>query len=118
MRLAMELIHERPAFAYQLLISGAETVANAALKEYSPTEDDMAEHKKPVFVLARDLGLPEPDARRLAIEACKGEFWATRKFREFLIANVAESVWTEADDLYPGMRRDKLPSDVNSWGRR
>jgi hypothetical protein len=107
--LAMELIHERPDVSYPLLISSAETVANAALKGFRPADDDMVAHKEPVFRLAREMGLPEADARRLAIEACRGEFWATKKFGEFLATNVAESVWTEADDLYPGMRRDKLP---------
>jgi hypothetical protein len=37
--LALEMIHERPGISYQLLISSVETIANAALRTFQPTDD-------------------------------------------------------------------------------
>ena len=46
----------------------------------------------------------------VAIEACRREWWATKKFKKFLEDNVAESVWTEQDELFHRMRSKGLPT--------
>jgi hypothetical protein len=111
--LALELIHDRPDIAYQLLISCVETMANSALQQFQPNDDVKVEHKKPVFDLAISLKVAEELARQLAIEACRGEYWATKKFKQFLMDNVADSVWTEPDELFHQMSNDILPKNEN-----
>jgi hypothetical protein len=106
---ALELIQERPDIAYQLLISSVETMANAALKQFQPDDAAKVEHKKAVYESAMSLGLGKEAAKKLAIEACRGEYWATKKFKKFLMDNVAESVWTEQDELFHQMSKDILP---------
>ncbi len=81
---AMELIETRPDISYQLLISTVESLANAALKDYQPSESEMVEAKKSVFQRAREFGLEEDKARQLALDACRGDRWLSRKFRQFL----------------------------------
>lgn len=107
--LALELIHERPDISYQLLISSVETMANAALASFQPSDDVKVDHKNAVYKLAVSIGLEEKVARQLTIEACKGEYWATKKFKKFLMDNVADSVWTEQDELFHQMSNDILP---------
>jgi hypothetical protein len=83
--LALELIHERPAIAYQLLISSVETIANAALEGFQPDERSRIKHKQKVYDLAISSGIDDNLSRSLAIEACKGDYWATKKFKKFLL---------------------------------
>jgi hypothetical protein len=109
--LALELIHEQPDIAYQLLISSVETIANQAERHLQPDDDAKVEHQKAVFDLALEIGrglkglaiengqLTEV-ARKLAIMACKKEHWATTKFKKFLTDNVDHSVWDKEDDLF------------------
>jgi hypothetical protein len=107
--LALELIHDRPDISYQLLISSVETIANGVLRSFQPSDEAKLKHQKGVYDLAFDLGADENTAKKLAFEACKREWWATRKFKQFLKDNVAESVWTEQDELFQGMPLEKLP---------
>jgi hypothetical protein len=107
--LALELIHERPDISYQLLISSVETIANGTLWSFQPSDDVKVEHQKALYELALSLELDVDTAKKLAVEACKREWWATRKFKQFLIDNVAESVWTEQDELFYRMQQEGLP---------
>jgi hypothetical protein len=107
--LALELIHERPDISYQLLISSVETIANGTLRSFQPSDDVKVEHQKALYELALRLNLGEDTAKKLAVEACKREWWATRKFKQFLMDNVAESIWTEQDELFSQMRQVGLP---------
>jgi hypothetical protein len=66
-------------------------------------------HQKAVYELAINLELGEEMARKLAIEACRREWWATKKFKKFLTDNVSESVWTEPDELFYGMDHELMP---------
>lgn len=98
--LALELIHERPDISYQLLISSVETIANAELRDFRPTDDEKVDHQKKLFDLALKLELGEETAKKLAIEACRREWWATKKFKKFLLNYVDESIWEESDELF------------------
>lgn len=71
--LALELIHERPDISYQLLISCVETMADAVLKGFQPTDEDKVKHQSGVHEAALSLGLKDEAARGLAIEACRKE---------------------------------------------
>jgi hypothetical protein len=97
---ALELIRDKPDIAYQLLISAVETIANVALPDFQPDDDAKVNHQKRVFNLVMKLELGEETARTLALEACKTERWATRKFRKFLTDNIDDSIWEKADDLF------------------
>jgi hypothetical protein len=107
--LALELIHERPDISYQLLISSVETIANGILRTLQPDDDFKVEHHRAVYELALGLNLGEETARRLAIEACRREWWATKKFKKFLVDNAADSIWTEKDELFHQMPQEKMP---------
>jgi hypothetical protein len=107
------LIHDRPDISYQLLISSVETIANGTLRSFQPSDEAKLEHQRAVYDLALSLELGEETAKKLAIEACKREWWATRKFKRFLIDNVGESVWTEQDELFHKMRLEDLPKREN-----
>lgn len=107
--LALELIHERPDISYQLLISSVETIANATLGTFQPDDDIKVEHQKPVYQCALNLGLGEETARKLAIEACQKEWWATKKFKKFLMDNAADSIWTEEDELFHQLPQEGMP---------
>jgi hypothetical protein len=89
--------------AYQLLVASVETVAGEALSAYVPTDKEMISAKKSVASLAKKYGLSAEQAQKLAIEACKGIPWASRKFTKFLIDNATDEIWKE-DDLF------KLPT--------
>jgi hypothetical protein len=107
--LALELIHDRPEIAYQMLISSVEAIANSVLRTFQPEDDMKVEHKKSVYDLAITLRLGEEAATKLAVEACQGDFWATRKFKKFLIDNVGDSIWIEQDELFHQVSTEVLP---------
>lgn len=111
--LALELIHDRPDISYQLLISSVETIANGTSCSFQPSDEVKLEHQRVVYDLALNLGLGEETAKKLAIEACKREWWATRKFKQFLIDNVGESIWTEQDELFHKIRLENFPKREN-----
>ena len=106
--LALELIREQPDIAYQLFISSVETIANAALRDFQPNDDIKVDHRRSVFNLALNLELGEEIARNMALEACKSERWATRKFKKFLTDNIDDSIWDRKDDLF-GVPLEFLP---------
>jgi len=107
--LALELIHERPDISYQFLISSVETLADAVLGSIQPSPAEKVQHQRGVYDLACRLGLQDESATDLALEACKPLYWATRKFKQFLLDNVNESIWTEPDDLFPKLHEMFLP---------
>jgi hypothetical protein len=107
--LALELIHRLPEISYQLLISSVETIANSALGGFQPSDADKVEHKRRVYDSAIKMGLDPESATTLAIDACRGEYWATKKFKKFLMDNLASSVWTEHDELFHQMFDEMLP---------
>jgi hypothetical protein len=98
--LALELIREQPDLSYQLLISAVETIANEALNTLQPDDDEKVQFKWPVYKLAKEFGMDDVAARKMTIEACKGENWATRKFKTFVTDNLDESIWSTEDDLF------------------
>ncbi len=49
----------------------------------------MLQHQRGLYDLAIRLNLGEQTAKQLVTEACRREFWATRKFKKFLTDNVA-----------------------------
>jgi hypothetical protein len=104
--LALRQIEEDIDIAYQLLISSVETMANAALKDYTPTENEKIEVKRSVAKLAKQFGLSDEQANLLAIEACRGIPWASRKFTKFIADNTNDKLWEE-DDLF------KLPTSFS-----
>src|SRR5262249_44674751 len=61
------------------------------------------------YELAMSLELGMETAKKLAIEACRKEWWATKKFKHFLMDNVSESLWTEPDELFRRMNQEVLP---------
>jgi len=101
--LALELIQNRPELSYQFLISSIETIANRVCSSFKPSEDEMVKVKRPVFKLALKFGLSEPEAKQLAIEACKRDSWINRKFRKFLCDYVGDELWTKKDDVFIDM---------------
>jgi hypothetical protein len=112
--LALELIREQPDIAYQLLISSVEAIANETLRHFQPDDDEKVKHKQAVSNMAKKLGLEEQIARNLALTACKGEPWATRKFKKFLTDNMDDTVWDKEDDLFRfSLERERLPRREN-----
>jgi hypothetical protein len=107
--LALELIHDRPDIAYQHLISSVETIANGVLRDLQPPEDAMLERQKGLYDLALSLKLGEETAKKLAIEACRGEWWAGRKFKQFLQEYVSETVWGGPDELFHRLHQEVMP---------
>ena len=55
--------------------------------------------KKSIVKKAVNFGLEKDKAEALAIEACSGMPWASRKFTKFLVDNAGEAIW-EKDDLF------------------
>ncbi|MHB8828942.1 MAG: hypothetical protein ACYC6Q_05370 [Syntrophales bacterium] len=96
---ALRQIEHEADLAYQSLISCVETIANDALRGYQPEETDMVMVKKSVFDKAVELGIGQEQCRALAIEACSGMTWATKKFIKFLVDNAGNDLW-EKDDLF------------------
>jgi hypothetical protein len=97
--LALQQLESDVDIAYQLLIAAVEPIATEALRTYTPTDDQMIATKESVAALALRYGLPEDQAHQLAIEACKGIPWASRKFTKFLLDNISDAFWKE-DDLF------------------
>jgi hypothetical protein len=97
---ALQLILVRPELAYQLLISAVETLANGVFSDYRPGRRDMIERKRGVANKATSCGLSAQQAEDLALEACKDEIWAGRKFKEFFRKFSSEEAW-EPDDMFP-----------------
>lgn len=115
---ALRQIEHEADLAYQSLISCVETIANEALREYQPEETDMVMVKKSVFDKAAELGLGQAQCRALAIEACSGMTWATKKFIKFLFDNTGKDLW-EKDDLFRldslfCPKQDELQSAIRS----
>lgn len=96
---ALRQIEHEADLAYQSLISCAETMANEALRDYRPEEAEMIETKKSIFNMAAQLGLEQDKCKALAVEACSGMSWATKKFTKFLADNAGEGIWKK-DDLF------------------
>jgi hypothetical protein len=97
--LALQQLEQDIDIAYQLLIASAETMANEALKSYTPTDKQKIEVKKSVAILAKKFGLSDEQANQLAIEACSGIAWASKKFTKFITDNITDDLWKE-DDLF------------------
>lgn len=104
--LALQQLEHDIDIAYQLLIATVETIANKTFSTYTPTNEQMAETKKPVAKLAKEFGLSDDQANQLAIKACKGIPWSLRKFTKFLLDNTADELWKEEDDLF------KVPAEI------
>jgi hypothetical protein len=96
---ALRQIEQEADLAYQSLISCVETIANKSLSEYQPEEDKMIEIKKTVYNMAAKFGLEQDNCKALAIEACSGMTWATKKFTKFLMDNAGEDL-LKKDDLF------------------
>jgi hypothetical protein len=97
--LALTQLEHDIDLTYQLLIAAVEATASVALKDYRPDDDQIVANKDSVAKLARSFGLGESEARQLAIEACKGISWASRKFSKFLVENCTDDIWSE-DDVF------------------
>jgi hypothetical protein len=97
---AFQLMLDRPELAYQLLISSVETLANAVFRDYCPTQQEMIDHKRGIRVKAKEFGLSDQQADALAVEACKSEHWAGRKFRKFFAAYPPMDI-SEPDEVFP-----------------
>jgi hypothetical protein len=96
---ALRQIEHEADLAYQSFISCVETIANQALQGYHPEESEMVMAKKAVFDKAAELGLGQEQCREIAIEACSGMSWTTKKFTKFLVDNAGKDLW-EKDDLF------------------
>lgn len=115
---ALRQIEHEADLAYQSLISCVETMANEALREYRPEESEIIESKKSVYNMAAQLGLEQDKCKALAIEACSGMSWATKKFTKFLVDNAGEGIW-EKDKLFHldellFPRKDELESAIRA----
>jgi hypothetical protein len=98
---ALPLLGDAPDIAYQLLISAVETMANGLLKDYKPSRGDMLNTKgaSAVITRAKELNIPLEQAETLALAACAGERWISRKFRHFLMQRIDDSLW-QPDDVF------------------
>jgi hypothetical protein len=96
---ALPLLGRAPDIAYQLLISAIETIASSALRDYVPSRGDMVQIKGEVISLSKKLGLTEEQGADLAVAACAGNSWVSRKFRYFIMAMTDDSLW-EPDELF------------------
>jgi hypothetical protein len=99
--LSLELIETRVEIAYQMLISAVETMASASLTGWAPDTEQLFASKSSVIKLAEREGLGEEAARRLALEVCKDNPWSRRKFKKFLVDNVAPEALETDDELFP-----------------
>ena len=96
---AMQVIEESPDIAYQLFISGVETMANKVFSDYSPSRAEMVATKDIVAQRAMDLGLAQENSEELAVLACNGMTWTSRKFQIFLKDMTDETIW-QPDGLF------------------
>jgi hypothetical protein len=110
---AMELIESRPDISYQLLISTAESLANVALPEYQPDEEERIASKKSLTQYARKCGVGEDQARQIALEACRGNPWSKRKFRLFLSRYASDDIWQPDDVFIPPPNLCPDPGDFD-----
>ena len=99
-RTALEFIEARPDISYALLVSCAETLANAAFMDFDPTDAEKVKAKLAVFKEAVKYGLDESKAKTLAVDACKGDRWARRKFRKFLLEFGSTEELAQKDTLF------------------
>lgn len=97
--LALELIESRFSIAYLLLVSAAETVAGAALKDNSPGECVMNARFTRFREAAIEAGCSEDAADRVMLAAAEGERWTTWKFTTFLMDNVDTAELARNDDV-------------------
>jgi hypothetical protein len=65
--------------ACPFFFASVETIAIGALRSFQPPDDAKVEHQKAVYDLAISRELGDAMARKLAIEACGREWWATKK---------------------------------------
>jgi hypothetical protein len=100
--LAMELIEEQPEICYQLFISAVETMAQEVELGWKPEAQDKLELHSSQALLksAARIGLSEEVAKQLALEACKDHSWSGRKFKEFILENIAAEGLAKKDDLF------------------
>jgi hypothetical protein len=110
---ALELIHDRPDIAYQLLISSVETIANSVFGDFQPADEVKLEHQNGLYEFALGLRLDKETARALAIEACRREWWATKKFKKFLTDYVSEAVWSQPDELFHRVHQEVMPKGAD-----
>jgi hypothetical protein len=115
---ALQLMLTRPELAYQLLISSIETLANTIFGDYQPSQQEMIQHRQGFRVKAREFGLSDEQADALAIEACKGEAWAGRRFRAFF-ANTRLRMYASPMRCFPSRTAGSLSTKTlkRSLGR-
>jgi hypothetical protein len=75
-------------------------LGNKVLADYCPSREEMIKEKAGVAHRAKDLGVSDKDAQELAVLACAGIPWASRKFRIFLKEMCDDTLW-QPDDLFP-----------------
>jgi hypothetical protein len=97
---ALELIEDRPDTAYLALVSVVESLASVALKDFESDEIEKIKAKASVEKRAREFGLCEAQAKALALEACKGERWLTRKFVKFCVDYCAVTELKNPDRVF------------------
>ncbi len=98
---AMERIETQPDTSYQLLISAAETMAGAVLEGWEPCDEDKIASKDGLVSYAkRTEKLSDDMAKRLALEASKGNPWSSRKFKKFLLDHLDKTAVSGEDDLF------------------
>jgi hypothetical protein len=99
--LALNLIESQPEICYQLLISTVETMAGAVLDGWEPnTEATIASKGALVSYATKVEKLSKDVAERLAVEACKGNPWSSKKFKKFLLDNLNHEAIASQDDLF------------------
>ena len=86
-----------------------ETLADIALGNSEPDDTDKVNVKGAVLKLAKKLGLCDEQANALAIEACKGDRWLTRKFVKFCRDYCPLATLSEPDDLFMVLDHMKPP---------
>lgn len=107
--LALELIEERPALAYQLLVATVETAAAVVLEDWQPDHESMRMSLGWVAKWARDHHLSETDASSLLEAASARERWVRRKFVRFLV-DYAEHPFCEPDPVFPFLPESLIPT--------
>jgi hypothetical protein len=108
-RSALELIEDRPDTAYLTLVSVIESLASIALGDFEPDEAEKLKNKAHVLKRARVFGLDEVQAKTLALEACKGDKWLTRKFVKFCVDFCPVTELQKPDDLFMALEHFNPP---------
>ncbi|MHB8903104.1 MAG: hypothetical protein ACYC6Y_30455 [Thermoguttaceae bacterium] len=84
-----------------MLISAIEAIAGAALEDWEPdTEGKIASKSALVAYASKTEKLDKELTERLAVAACKGDHWAGRKFKKFLLDNLDREAISRKDDLF------------------